>query len=63
MAIIRKIAVLLFFLSLLQFPLGNAFAQAKREIVIERADNMRSLHVNGLSVRRQIGRASCRERV
>ncbi len=55
MAIIRKIADLLFFLSLLQFPLGNAFAQAKREIVIERADNMRSLHVNGLSVRRLLG--------
>lgn len=51
----RKIAVVLFFSFLLQFSLSNVFAQPKREIVIEQADNMRSLRINNLNVRRLLG--------
>ena len=55
MSSIRKSSVVLLFVFSLQIVLSNAFAQQKREIVIERADNMRSLRINQLDVRRLLG--------
>ena len=53
--IIRKATAALFAALILQFYCGNAIAQNKREIVIEHADNMRSLRINEQDIRRLLG--------